>query len=109
MGVQSDHIERHTCRNAETAALADRKVDDAVMAAEHPPIQIDDLAGRGGPGPQPLDHVGIMPARYEADVLAVLLVGDRKTEAPGQFTRFRLGAIAERKTQQIELGGRGRE
>ncbi len=50
-----------------------------------------------------------MPGRHEADVLAVLLVGDGKPEAARQFARFRLGAFAEREAQQIELRRRGGE
>ena len=89
------------------AALSDGEMDDAVVAAEHPPVEVDDLARAAAPGPQPLDHIGIMSARHEADVLAVLFVGDRKTVTPRQLPRFRLGPIAERKTQEIELGRRG--
>ena len=44
-----------------------------------------------------------MPARHEADVLAVVLVSDRKPEAARQLTRFRLGPIAKRETQQVKL------
>ena len=50
-----------------------------------------------------------MPGRHEADVLAVLLVGDRKAEAARQLARLRLGAIAEREAQQVELRARGGE
>jgi hypothetical protein len=59
--------------------------------------------GPGSARPQPLDHFRIMSARHEADVLAVLLVGNRKPEPARQLARFRLGAIAERKAQQVEL------
>ena len=50
-----------------------------------------------------------MAGRHEADVLAVLLVGDGETEAARQLARLRLGAVAERKAQQIELRARGGE
>ena len=65
--------------------------------------------GSIGIRPQPADDVGIAPGRHEADVLAVLLVGDVKAEAPRQFARLRLGHVAERKAQIIELLARGRE
>jgi hypothetical protein len=107
--VEANHIERRSGRDAEAAPLPDRKVDDAVMPAQHPPIEVDDLAGRGGSWPQPLDHVGIVPARHEADVLAVMLVGHRQSIMPGELAGLRLGAVAERKAQQSELGGRDRE
>ena len=60
-------------------------------------------------GLQAADDVGVAPGRHKADVLAVLLVGDFKTEAPRQFARLRLGHVAERKAQVIELLARGRE
>ena len=60
-------------------------------------------------GLQPADDVGVAPGRHEADVLAVLLVGDLETEAPRQFARLRLGHVAERKAQIVELLARGRE
>ena len=50
-----------------------------------------------------------MPGRHEADVLAVMLVGDRQSVMARQFTGLRLGAIAERKAQDIELLGRRAE
>ena len=56
-----------------------------------------------------LDHLGIAPGRNEADVLAVLLVGDRQAESAGQLAGLRLAALAERKPQGIKLLGRGRE
>jgi hypothetical protein len=34
-------------------------VDDAVVAAEHAPVEMDDLAGLGRARLQPLDHVGV--------------------------------------------------
>ena len=84
-------------------------MDDAVVAAEHAAVEIDDVAGLGGARPQPLDHLGVAPGRHEADVLAVVLVGDRKIEAARQLARLGLGAVAERKAQRIELLARGGE
>ena len=95
--------------DAEAAALADGEMDDAVMAAEHTAVEIDDVAGLGGAGPQPLDHFGVAAGRHEADVLAVLLVGDLEAKAPRQFARLRLAHLAEREAQIIELLARGRE
>src|SRR5213082_2270032 len=68
---------------------------------------MDDLAGTGGAGMQSLDHVGIAAAWHKTDVLAVLLVGDRKPEAARQFAGLGFAAIAEREAQQIELRARG--
>ena len=72
-------------------------------------VDVDDVAGLDGVGPQPADDVGIAPGRHETDVLAVLLVGDLEAEAPRQFARLRLGHVAERKAQIVELLARGGE
>src|SRR5262245_24934194 len=84
-------------------------MDDAVMPAEHPAREIDDVAGLGRAWPQPLDHLSIAAGRHKADVLAVVLVGDRKAEAARELARLSLGAFAQWKTQHIELLARGRE
>src|SRR5579871_6930690 len=84
-------------------------MDDAVMLAEHAAAEIDDLARAGGARPQPLDHFRIVAARHEADVLAVLLVGDRQTEAARQLAGLGLGAITQRKAQKLQLCARGAE
>jgi len=84
-------------------------MDDAVVTAEHMPVEVDDFTGAGGSRPQAFDHVDVMTARHKADVLAVLFVGDGQTKTPRQLARFRFGPIAERKTQEIELRGRGGE
>src|SRR5574340_1249909 len=81
-------------------------MNDTVMAAEDPSAEIDNIPGRGGSRPQPLDHACIMAARDEADVLTVLFIGDRQPEPPGEFTGFHFGPIAEWKTQNIELRAR---
>ena len=60
-------------------------------------------------GLQAADDVGVAPGRHEADVLAVLLVGDVEAEAPRQFARLRLGHVAKRKAQIVELLLRGRK
>ena len=81
-------------------------MNDAVVMAEHTAIEVDDFARTGSARPQPLDDVGIMSGRHEADVLAVLLVGNRQAKTPCQITRLRFSAVTERKAQQIELRSR---
>src|SRR6202035_1047651 len=75
--------------------------------AEHAPLDVDDISGLGGAGPQALDHLGIASGWNEADVLAVLLVGDREIETAGQIAGLGLAALAQGKPQRIELLGRG--
>ena len=84
-------------------------MNDALMPADDVAVEIDDVAGLDRARLQAADDVGVAPGRHEADVLAVLLVGDFEAEAPRQFARLRLGHVAERKAQKIELLARGRE
>src|SRR5262249_2603038 len=53
------------------------------------------------------DNVAIAPRGNEADVLAVVLVGNGETEPAGKLAGLRLGHIAERKAQEVELLARG--
>src|SRR5690242_11972143 len=101
--VKTHDIERRTGSDTKPAPLANGEMDDAVMAAEHTTLQIDDLAGPGSAGTQPFDDIGIAAVGHKTDVLAVLLVSDAKPEPARQFARLRLGAIAQGEAQQIEL------
>src|SRR5262249_11682574 len=56
---------------------------------------------------EPLDHLGVAARRHKADVLAVVLVGDREAEAARQLARLGLGLVAEREAQRLELLARG--
>src|SRR5262249_59632600 len=94
--IEPHNVERRAGSNAEPAALADGEMDDSIMAAEHAAVEIDDFARCGGARTQPFDDVGIAAARHKADILAVLLIGDREPEAARQFTRLELGAVTER-------------
>src|SRR5262249_43060736 len=107
--IEPHHIERMPGGDAEPAALADGEMNDAVVPPEHMAVEIDDVAGLGGTRLEPLDHLGVAARRHEADVLAVVLVGDRETELTGELARLRLGLVAERETQELELRARGGE
>src|SRR6185312_6206576 len=80
LGVEPHDIERRAGGNAEAFALADGEIDDAGMRAEHLAVAIDDDPGFGGAGLESLDHVGVTARRHKADVLTVVLVGDRQSE-----------------------------
>src|SRR4029453_13082470 len=69
----------------------------------------DDVAGLGGARPQPLDHLGIAAGRHEADVLAVVLVGNRQAKAAGEVPGLRLAALAKREAENVELLAGGGE
>ena len=82
-------------------------MDDAAVPAQHSPVEIDDIAGLGGAGFEPLDDVRVAARRHETDVLAVVLVGDRKAETAGKLPRLPLCLVAQRKPQHLELLARG--
>src|SRR6185312_15962528 len=84
-GVEPQHIKRCTGGDAEAPPLADGEMNDALMAADDTALEVDDVAGLDGVRPQPADDIGVAPGRHEADVLAVLLVGHRKTETSRQL------------------------
>src|SRR5262245_6253664 len=84
-------------------------MDDAGMPAEQATVEVDDIAGLGRAGLEPLDHLGVTAGRHEADVLAVVLVGDREAEPARQLARLRLGPLPEREAQHLELLARGGE
>ena len=107
--VEMDDVERLADGDADAAPLADRVVDDAVVAAEHAAVDVDDVAGLAGAGLEPLDDVGVVPVGHEADVLAVVLVGDGEAELARRRAGLGLGHGAERKAQEVELLARGGE
>ena len=109
IGLEPHHIERLRRGNAKTTALTDGEVHNALMATEHAALQVDDLAGRDSVGLQAVDDVGVAAGGNEADVLAVVLVGDRQIEAMRQRARLALAHVAKRKAYAVELRLRGRK
>ena len=107
--IERDDIERLRGGDAEAAALADRVVEDAGVAAEHAAVDMDDVAGLGGARQQPLDHLAVVAGGDEADVLAVGLVGDGEAEFVRERAHLRLRQAAEREAQHRELLARRRE
>src|ERR1700676_4751283 len=83
--LQPHHIERRASGDAQSAALADGEMDDALMLPDGAAVEVDDIARLKRIRPQAADDLGIAPGRDEADVLTVLLVSDRQAEAPRQF------------------------
>src|SRR5260221_8756718 len=82
-------------------------MDDAGMSAQHAAVKIDDVARLGRARLEPLDHLGVAARRHEADVLAVVLVGDREAEPARKLPRLGLGLVAKREAQRLELLARG--
>src|SRR3546814_6223772 len=79
------------------------------MAAKHPPLQVDDLAGVIGFRTELPDNGRIIAARYEADILAVGLGSHAQAMLLRQRSNLALFHPAERKPQIIELPRRGGE
>jgi len=108
-GIELDDVKRRAGGDAQSLALADGEMNDALMPADDVAAEIDDIAGLDRTGLQPADDVGVASGRHEADILAVLLVGDFKLKTPRQFAHLGLAHVAERKAQIIELLARGCE
>src|SRR5262249_36505663 len=79
--IELPHIERMAGGDAQSLALADGEMRNAVMRAEHLSVEVDDITGVHRIRLQPADDVGVAAGRHEADVLAVVLVGDLQTKA----------------------------
>ena len=108
LGLEPHDIERIVGRavaltQRQATTLAHGEMNDAVVAADHATLQIDDLAGLDRLGPELLHDSGVVAAGHEADVLAVGLLRHRQVEALGQRPRLALGQMAERKAQVVEL------
>src|SRR5215469_3998355 len=103
LGIEPEHIERLAGGDPEPPALADGKMGDAIVAAEHATAAVDDVTGLGGLWSQPLDEPRIGPVRHEADVLAVRLVRDRKAETPCRGAGLVLRKVAQRKPQEFQF------
>src|SRR6185312_17525526 len=96
-------------RNADPFALPDRVVDDSAMPAEHPAIDMDDVAWLGGARTQTLDHLRVASGWHEADVLAVRLLRHGEPEVARELPRLVLLEGAKREAQEAELLARGGE
>ena len=103
VGVDLDDIQWVSGRNFQAAALAYGVIDNAFVAAEFAPIDVDNLAGMARAGLQTLNHVAVFAGGHEADVLAVGLFGIHQAEFMSQLADFRLGHAAEGKPQLLQL------
>ena len=86
-------IERLAGGDADAAALADRIMQDAVMAAEHAAVEMNDIARQRRIRLQLVDDIGILALRHETDVLAVGLLGDDEAHVFGKRAGFGLGQM----------------
>src|SRR5262249_48248796 len=102
-GIKTHDVERRADGNAEATPLANGKMNNAGMIAQHFTVKVDDFAGLGRTWLQPFDYVGVVTGRNEADVLAVVLVGNCESETARELTGLWLGSLAEREAQNIKL------
>ena len=93
LGVETDDVERLADGEAQALPLADRVMDDALVAAEHAAVDMDDLAALHGAGLQALDDVAVAALRDEADVLAVGLLRDGQPELARERPRVCPSAV----------------
>src|SRR3546814_2024060 len=100
---------RFSAGSSDVCAAVLREVDEPAMAAKHPPLQVDDLAGVIGFRTELPDNGRIIAARYEADILAVGLGSHAQAMLLRQRSNLALFHPAERKPQIIELPRRGGE
>ena len=113
-GVDLENVERVvvivvTAANAETFALADGEMDDAVMLAEHAAVDMHDLAGLLGFRANFFHDFCVVAAGDEADILRVRFVGGEQTKPFGVLARDVFCPAAQRKPQEIQLFLRGGE
>ena len=80
LGIEADHEQRLGSGDLQAAALADRVVDDALVAAEVAAVDVHDIAGLQRAGLQTLDDAGVAALRHKANVLAVGLFCDGRAE-----------------------------
>src|SRR5262245_57684059 len=103
LGIKTHDVERRAGGNSKPTPLADSKMNNAGMLAQHFSVKVDDIAGFGRTWLQSFDHVGVVTGRNEADVLAVLLVSNCEPEAARKLTGLGLGSLAEREAQNVKL------
>src|SRR5947209_10432860 len=106
LGIESQHIKRLGGGDTQPFALADREMRDAIVAAEHASILVDDVARLARLGSQPFDDSRIRPLRHETDVLAVGLRRDRKRQLACEPAGLILLQFAQRKAKKLKLGAR---
>src|SRR4051794_32039138 len=106
LGIESQHIKRLGGGDTQSFALANREIRDAIVAAEHASILVDDVARLARLGSQPFDDSRIRALRHETDVLAVGLRRDRKRQLACEPAGLILFQFALREAKKIKLAAR---
>ena len=90
-------------RNAESAALAERVVDDPLVAPQDIALCVHKIAGRTLNAAVALDEARVVAVRNKADVLAVVLLGIVKTALGSDLSGLGLILVAEWKLHVSKL------
>src|SRR6266704_560658 len=102
-GVEGDDVEAPGGRQAEPLPLTDRVAGEAGMPADDAAGTVDDLPRHARIPRLPADELGVPTVRYEADVLALRLVGVREAAGRGQRPHRALGELADREDRPRQL------
>ena len=103
LGIDLRDIASVSGRNSEPPALAERIVDDPLVAPQDIALRIHEIAGRTLRAAVALDKAGVVAVRNKADILAVVLLGIPKTALRGDLTGLVLILVAERELNVSQL------
>src|SRR6185503_2958533 len=104
-----NHEQRLARRDADSTSLADGEIDHAVVAAEHAPVDVHDVARLDRARAKLFDNGLILAAWHKADVLTIRLFRHAQAKLRRQRTRFALRLVTEWKAQELQLRARRRE
>ena len=96
IGINLRDIASVSGRNSEPPALAERIVDDSLVAPQDIALRIHEIAGRTLRAAVALDKAGVVAVRNKADILAVVLLGILKAALRGDLPGPGLILVAER-------------
>ena len=85
LGIDLRDIASVSGRNSEPPALAERIVDDPLVAPQDIALRIHEIAGSTLRAAVALDKAGVVAVRNKADILAVVLLGIPKTALRGEI------------------------
>ena len=101
-GVDARDVARAVVARREAGALTDRVARRRrACAPTRSPVRRDDRACAMDAGTDPLEHVAVVAALHEADVLRFGLVVHRQSQAARVLARRRLVELAERQQQTL--------
>src|SRR5438477_10842170 len=101
-GLDPNDVERLALpADLDPAPLADGEMDHSAMPAEHPALEVDDLARRLRLRPYTLHQRRVIAVGNEADVLAVGLGRHLQGKLGGNASNLVLGQVPQRKANEV--------